>query len=163
MYKRNYDLLTLDKAINHIDQPESTHSLLQDLFPAHLVLERNAEVRMLSLLDTSIPRTLAQQRFTKNEWSLLTLLLNYHPHYVPHEVFLSGITLLSPDDCRRHLQKARLQGSNAIVQELKPVYRALSGVRTKLKKLYPEMKVSLIRSVGYALTLAPDDNDLGEL
>jgi hypothetical protein len=131
----------------------SPELLTQDLLPADLTLERNEEVRMLSLLSTKKPRTLAQQRFTKNEWSLLTHLLTYYPHYVPHAILLAELTSLSPDACQQHLHKARMQGQHAIVQELKPVYRALSGIRTKLKKLYPELKISLVRNEGYALTL----------
>jgi hypothetical protein len=99
---------------------------------------------------------LAQQRFTKNEWSLLTHLLDYYPFYVPHELLLSELTCLSPDDCRQLLHQVRLHGANAIVQELKPVYRAVSGIRAKLKKLYPGLTISLIRNVGYALTQAPE-------
>jgi len=117
------------------------------------MLEKNEEVRMLSLISTSNPRTLTQQRFTKNEWSLLTHLIDYYPYYVPHEILLAELTLLSPDDCRLLLQKVRMQGQHTIVQELKPVYRALSGIRTKLQKLYPELKVSLVRNAGYALSL----------
>lgn len=150
-----------DITIRKIDQPSFTLRL-QDQFPTHLTLERNTEVRMLSLLSTDRPHTHAQQRFTKNEWSLLTHLLDYYPYYVPHEILLAELTLLSPNDCRQLLQRARLRGSNAIVQELKPVYRALSGMRAKLKKLYPELKVSLVRNVGYALTLTPEYDALEE-
>lgn len=129
---------------------------LQDLLPANLRLEWNPEIRMLTLFSIDSPPSFFQQRFTRNEWILLANILHYYPHYAPYELLLAAFTLLSPDDCRRHLREARMLGSKAVVQELKPVYRALSGVRIKLKKLYPRLKISLVRNAGYALTLAPE-------
>jgi hypothetical protein len=147
--------------ISKIDRVSLTLRV-QDQLPVNLTLERNDEIRTLSLLSADEPRTLAQQRFTKNEWSLLMPLLDYYPYYVPHELLLSVLTSLSPDDCRQLLDRVRLRGSDAIVQELKPVYRALSGTRAKLKRLHPGLTISLIRTVGYALTLAPEYSILKE-
>ena len=127
-----------------------------DLFPPDLQLEWNTESRILSLLNVREPCIQAQQQFTRNEWLLLMSLIECYPHYTPHEMLLAELTLISYDDWRKRLQKIRQVQPEAIIQELKPVYRALSGVRTKLKKFYPQLKISLVRNMGYALSLAPD-------
>jgi hypothetical protein len=129
-----------------------------DLFPAEIRLEWNTEYRVLSLLNTRETRILTQQHFTKNESLLLDILIQCYPHYAPHEMLLAQLTSLSDDDWRQRLQKIRLLQPDALVRELKPVYRALSGVRVKLKKLYPRLKISLVRNMGYVLTLAPEIN-----
>ncbi len=73
-------------------------------------------------------------------------------------ILLAELTLLSPNVCRQLLQEMRLQGPNVVVHELKPVYRALSSVRAKLNKLYPRLRISLVRNMGYTLTLAPEED-----
>ena len=74
-------------------------------------------------------------------------------------MLLAELTLLSCDDWRQQLQRIREVQPEAIVQELKPVYRALSGVRIKLKKLYPQLKISLVRNMGYIFSLEADGKD----
>lgn len=133
-------------------------SVLQGLLPASCKLELNTKTRMLSLLSTDHPHILAQEQFTKTEWIILLTLLRSYPHYAPHEILLASITLLSPTDCRKRLQEAQQAGSKIFKQELKPVYRALSGIRAKLDKLHPSLKISLIRDVGYALTSSQNKN-----
>jgi|SRR5713226_4392533 hypothetical protein len=130
-----------------------------ELFPSDLQLEWNTEGRILSLLSVREPRILAQQQFTRNEWLLLMSLMQCYPHYAPHEMLLAELTLVSCDDWRRQLQKIRQVQPEAIIQELKPVYRALSGVRIKLKKLYPQLKISLVRNMGYILSLSSEIMD----
>ncbi len=127
-------------------------SIVQSLLPSDYKLELNAKARMLSLLNTHAPHILAQQQFTRNEWSLLLTLLASYPYYAPHEVLLASLTSLSPADCRERLQEAQQLGSKAFKQELKSVHRALSGIRAKLDKLYPPLKISPIREVEYVLT-----------
>jgi hypothetical protein len=127
-------------------------SVLHSLPPPDYKLELNAQARMLSLLRTHAPHILAQQQFTRNEWSLLLTLLASYPYYAPHEVLLASLTSLSSIDCHKRLQEAQKSGSQALKQELKPVHRALSGIRAKLNKLYPPLKISPIREVGYVLT-----------
>lgn len=127
-------------------------AILPDLLPRTHVLELNADIRTVSLLNKDSPHIIAQQRFTKNEWSILMLLFKSYPHYAPYEMLLASVTLLSPDDCRKSIQKAQESGSQALKQELKPVYRAISGIRAKLNHLSSCLKVSLIRDLGYALT-----------
>ena len=127
-------------------------AILQDLLPRTYKLELNAKTRMVSLLSADTPHIIAQQRFTKNEWSILIVLFMSYPHYAPYEMLLASVTSLSPADCRKRIQKAQLSGSQELKRELKPVYRAVSGVRIKLSDLSPSLKVSLIRDLGYALT-----------
>ncbi|HTK10958.1 MAG TPA: hypothetical protein VL485_27545 [Ktedonobacteraceae bacterium] len=134
---------------------ESTKIPFCDLFPPDLQLEWNTESRILSLLNIREPHILAQQQFTRNEWLLLMSLIKCYPHYTPHEMLLAELTLLSYDDWCQRLQKIRQVQPESIIQELKPVYRALSGVRTKLKKFYPQLKILLVRNMGYAISLAP--------
>ena len=43
-------------------------------------------------------------------------------------------------------------GMKELKRELKPVHRALYGIRAKLRDFSPDLKISLIRSLGYALT-----------
>jgi hypothetical protein len=127
-------------------------SVLQALLPSDYKLELNATARMLSLLSTHAPHILAQQQFTRNEWSILLTILASYPYYAPHEILLASLTSLSSIDCHKRLQEAQESGSKALKQELKPVHRALSGIRAKLDNLYPPLKISPIREVGYVLT-----------
>jgi hypothetical protein len=60
-------------------------SILQILSPTNCKLEWNGKARMLNLLSTDPPHILAQQQFTKNEWSILITLLEFYPYYAPHE------------------------------------------------------------------------------
>ncbi len=133
-------------------------SVLQSLLPSDYKLELNAKSRMLSLLNTHTPHILAQQQFTKNEWNVLLTLLSSYPYYAPYEVLLASLTSLSPAGCRKRLQEAQQSGAKILKRELKPVHRALSGVRAKLNNLYPRLKISPIRDVGYALTSSQNKN-----
>lgn len=129
-------------------------SVLQNLLPAIYKLELNEKTRILNLLSTDSPHVLAQQQLTRNEWSIFITLLVSYPHYAPHELLLASLTLLSPGDCRKLLQEAGQVGQKTLKRELKPVHRALSGLRAKLNKLSPDLKISLVRDLGYALTSA---------
>lgn len=131
----------------------STKLPFYDLFPEGLQLEWNSERRILSLLSVQELRILAQQQFTRNEWLLLMSLIQCYPHYAPHEMLLAELTLLSSEDWRQRLQRIREVQPETIIHELKPVYRALSGTRIKLKKLYPQLKISLVRNMGYIFSL----------
>ena len=127
-----------------------------NLFPADLQLAWNMEDRILSLISVHEPRIIAQQQFTRNEWLLLMSLVEFYPQYAPHEMLLAELTLVSCDEWRLQLQKIRQVQPEAVIQELRPVYRALSGVRSKLKKFYPKLRISLVRNLGYVFSLAPE-------
>ncbi len=130
-------------------------NMLQDLLPPDLKLLLNVETRTLSLLCISSSSILVQKQLTRNEWSLFTVLVTNHPHYAPYEVLLASLTSLSPDACRVQLHKAQREGAVALTQELKPVYRALSSLRIKLKAIYPPLKIYHIRDTGYGFAVAP--------
>ncbi len=134
-------------------------SILQNLLPASCKLELSEKTRILNLLSTDSPHILAQQQLTKNEWSIFITLLVSYPHYAPHETLLASLTLLSPGDCRKILQEAEQVGPKTLKRELKPVHRALSGLRAKLNNLSPYLKISLICDLGYALIRA-ENKDL---
>ena len=104
-------------------------SILQNLLPASCKLELSEKTRILNLLSADAPHILA------------------------------SLTLLSPGDCRKMLQEAEQVGPKTLKRELKPVHRALCGLRAKLNNLSPYLKISLIRDLGYALIRA-ENKDL---
>ncbi len=124
------------------------------LLPHGYQLELHESTRVISILDTVNPHIMAQQQLTKNEWAVFITLFSSHPHYAPYEALLASITSLSLDDCRIRLLNAQQQGAEALKSELKPVHRALSGIRTKLNALSPHLKVSIVRNLGYSLITA---------
>ncbi len=153
MYKIHHD--TFPQQAKTISSAEM---FCRDLLRTDSVLNINEECRILSLLRTQFPSVLAQQRFTKNEWTLLMTLLNHYPFYAPHEVLLASLTSLSSTECRERLQEAQSFGSVAVTRELKPVYRALSAARVKLAKLCPYLKISIVRDAGYVITAAQQED-----
>lgn len=149
--------MSLDDTTPLYVQMSVAESTLQNLLTEDGKVELNAQTRMLSLLSTETPHILAQQRFTSNEWKVFIILLTSHPYYAPYEIIMAGITLLSPSTCRKRLQDAQQLDPKMLQRELKPIHRALAGVRLKLKDLAPHLKVSLIRELGYALVTSSDN------
>lgn len=130
---------------------------LQRLLPIKCKLELNEDLHLLSLLRIDTPRILAQEQFTRNEWCILLTILTSYPYYAPYEILLASLTTLTPAECHKRLQEAQWLGSKAMKQELKPAHRAISGIRNKLANFCPCLKISLIRDLGYALTISPDN------
>jgi hypothetical protein len=128
------------------------NSTSEDLFSGRYRLELNPTVRLLNILSLDTPHVIAQQQFTKNEWSIFLTLLSNYPHYASLENLLASLTLLSLEDCRTRIQVAQIEGSQALKRELKPVHRAISGIRTKFKQISPQLQISFIHDVGYILT-----------
>lgn len=141
-----------DQTVKQNQSPIS--NLLLDCLSTDSRLEVNAEIRMVSLLNAHCPQILAQQQFSRNEWILLMTLLHSYPYYAPYETLLSELTALSHVSCCQRLQEAQFLGIEAVKRELKPVYRALSGVRVKLNRLCPELQISLIRGAGYVIAIS---------
>jgi hypothetical protein len=131
---------------------------LHHLLPIGYKLELHSPTRTVSILSTTTLSLLNQQQFTKNEWSVFQTLLSFYPHYAPHEALLASVTLLSIDDCRRHLHQAQQAGPQQLKNELKPVYRAQLGIRTKLQHLSPYLKIALVRNLGYMLTTIANES-----
>ena len=140
------------------DEERPIEAISGTLLPAEYKLEINDAIRMVSLLSVSSPSIVAQQQFTKNEWRIFMTLLGSCPHYVSYAALLASITTLSLQDCDKRLWEAQRQGSYELKRELKPVHRALSGIRAKLNKLSPSLKISLIRNLGYSLTTSQEWN-----
>lgn len=130
--------------------------ILQDLLPSDLKLLMDAGTRILSLFDIEKGEIVVQKRLTRNEWTLLMVFEKNHPRYAPNELLLASLTSLSPDMCRKRLHEAQEKSQKTVNQELKPVYRALTGLRKKLKSVYPQLDISLLRGVGYVLRVARD-------
>jgi hypothetical protein len=145
-----------DDTSSQIDQQSVAEALLQSLLPVNYKLEFNADLHILSLLHIDTPRILAQEQFTRNEWSILLAILSSYPYYTSYETLLASITSLTPVYCRKRLQEVQQLGSKAMKQELKPVHRAISSTRNKLYNVCPFLKISLIRELGYNLTISPD-------
>jgi hypothetical protein len=134
-------------------------TLLLMLSLGNVVLKLDSEARVMALFQTQIPQTLTLQQFTRNEWAFFGTLLRCFPYYAPYEMLLADLTSLSCDDCRSRLQVFRSQGAKAIGRELKPIYRALYGVRIKLNKICPQIKISLVRDSGYVLIFLTNQQD----
>ena len=117
---------------------------LQGLLPPNQKLQINEEARVVNILSIEPPEILAQQRFTRNEWCILVVLLTSYPYYAPFEELLVCLTLLSLADCRKRIQEMQESGSQELNWELKPVQRAISSIRTKLRHLTPSLKISFI-------------------
>ena len=133
--------------------PSIPETLLRALSPGNMVLKLDSDARVMALLQTQVPQTLKLQQFTRNEWIFFGTLLRCFPYYAPYEMLLADLTSLSCDACRHRLQEVQPQGAKAIGRELKPIYRALYGVRAKLNKICPHIKISLVRDAGYVLTV----------
>jgi len=140
------------------DTSASNKNALHHLLPVGYKLELHAPTRTVCVLSTATSSLLNQQQFTKNEWSVLQTLLSFYPHYAPHEALLASVTLLSIDDCRRHLYEAQQAGPQELKNELRPLYRALFGIRTKLQDLSSYLRVALVRNLGYMLTTSENES-----
>ncbi len=106
-----------------------THLSLPGLLPADLRLAFNLETRTLSLL-TDGPTLMMEQQLSGNELHLLVPLLESYPHY-----------------CRQRLQEALSRGTWQ--QELRPLRRALSSLRSKLEHF--DLGISTVRESGCSL------------
>jgi hypothetical protein len=128
------------------------HLSLEDLLPPGNKLVLNRQTRTLLLLAEG-PCLLIEQQFSVNELYVLIPMLELFPHYCPYEVLLShisgnAVTPASIDYYRRCLQEAQDRGTWQ--QELRPIRRALSSLRTKLHHF--GLEVSNVRERGCSLT-----------
>ncbi len=155
--------MTTKSHILDINVRDITNVLPKDSLPGSYQLELNADIRVISLLELDNPHILAQQQFTKNEWSLLTTLLVNCPRFVSLDALLASITSLSPAECSRRIQIAQAKSFLTLKRELKPVHRALSGIRSKLKSLLPQLKIISLHETGYMIVFdEPEHDDLSD-
>lgn len=137
------------------DAVKTSHFSLSGLLPADHILALNVETRTLSLLSHG-PSLLTVQQLSVNELHMILPILEYFPHYCPYEVLLahvssSVVTDASIARCRQRLQEAQARGQWQ--QELRPIRRALSSLRTKLHHFH--LEISNIRERGCNLTNLP--------
>jgi hypothetical protein len=128
-----------------------SHLSLPDLLPPGQTLALNLETRTLSLL-TEGPTLIMEQQFSFNELRMFVSLLEFYPHYCPYEVLLAYIssnvvTEASIAHCRQRLQEALSRGTWQ--QELRPIRRALSSLRSKLEHF--DLGISNVRERGCSL------------
>lgn len=129
-----------------------SHFTLQGLLPPDYQLALNMEIRTLLLLAEG-PKLLCEQQFSANELSVLIPILESFPHYCPYEVLLShifsdSVTTATIARSRQRLQEAQRHGTWP--QELRPIRRALSSLRTKLHSF--DLEISTLRERGCSLT-----------
>ncbi|HEY3991763.1 MAG TPA: hypothetical protein VGM01_02680 [Ktedonobacteraceae bacterium] len=144
--------------MNKLESEQIIYFDLQGALPAKHTLALSTGLCTLSYLsvdDKQQPRILAQQQFTQSELSLLRPLLEYYPHYCPHEVmfanFYNGaVTEHTIARARDRLQEAVEYGTWD--HEMRPVRNVLSRARFKLKDF--SMDVLSILETGYMLLLS---------
>jgi hypothetical protein len=129
-----------------------SHFSLHGYLPMGQTLVLNLEIHTMSLLSDG-PTLIVEQQLSANEMHLIVPILESFPHYCPYEVLLSHITTntvteVSVERCRQRLQEAQARGGWE--QELRPVRRALSSLRTKLLRF--DLGISNIRERGCSLT-----------
>ena len=128
-----------------------SHLSLPGLLPIGHTLALNLETRTLSLLSDG-PQLITQQQFSDNEMRLVVPILGSYPHYCPYEVLLAHfssnvVTEASIAHCRQYLQEALSRGTWQ--QELRPIRRALSSLRSKLEHF--DLGISNVRERGCSL------------
>jgi hypothetical protein len=136
----------------HNEESGISHFSLQGLIPKGQTLVLNPETRTVSLLSDG-PLLIVEQQLSANEMYMFVPILKSFPHYCPYEVLLSHIstktvTLASIERCRQRLQEA--QASGKWQQELRPIRRALSSLRNKLRSF--DLGISNVRERGCSLT-----------
>jgi len=128
------------------------HFSLRGLLPTGLTLALNLETRTLSLLADG-PQLISEDHFSASEMGLIVPILEAYPYYCPYEVLLAHISSKHVDPslierCRHRLLEAQLNGTWQ--QEMRPVRRALSSLRSKLHSFH--LEVSTVRERGCNLT-----------
>lgn len=143
------EALMLTKRIDH----EVKYFPLPGLLPKGQLLALHLELRTLSLLCDG-PRLLKQQQFSESELRVILPLLEAYPYYSPYEVLVAHVstrvvTASLITECHQRLQEAHQR--KTLRQELKPVRRAISSLRTKLHHF--QLEISVVREEGCNLTL----------
>ncbi len=128
-----------------------SHVFLPDLLSSGQTLALNLETRTLSLL-TDGPLLILERQFSANEIRVFVPIVETYPHYCPYEVLLAhlyskSVSTATVAHCRQRLQEAEAQGVRQ--QELRPIRRALSSLRTKLR--YFDLGISNVREMGCSL------------
>lgn len=137
----------------NIDETKQVlHFHLPELMPEAQKFALNLEIRTLSLL-TDGPQLIAEQQLSIGELRMIVPIFEFFPYYCPYEVLFAYLTsdVITPtiiDHCQKYLQEAQSHGNWQ--QELRPVRRAISTLRSKLDCF--QLRISTVRDLGYALT-----------
>lgn len=128
------------------------HFSLPALLPANHLLVLNIKTRTLSLLADG-PLIIKQHQLTDNEMRVIMPILEFFPHYCPYEVLLSSlastpVTSTSINRWRQRLEEA--QNQKNWHQELRPLRRTLSSLRSKLHLF--NLEIPTVRERGCSLT-----------
>lgn len=128
-----------------------SHLSLPDLLPLGQTLALNLEARTLSLLSDG-PMLMLEEHLSVNEMRVLVPLVETYPYYCPYEVLLAhlysnSVSEASIAHCRQRLQEAEERG--IWQQELRPIRRALSSLRSKLRHF--GLGISNVRERGSSL------------
>lgn len=128
------------------------HFALHGLLPQGCTLALHAETRTLSLMADG-PRLLRQQTFSDNEMRIIIPILQAFPRYCPYEILLANLTSDAVDAAAirrsQHFLK-EAQSNGTWHQELRPIRRALSSLRSKLHLFH--LEISTVRERGCSLT-----------
>lgn len=141
-------------SLKHHKAKEETripHFSLPTLLPGGQTLALNLETRTLSLLGDG-PQLLMEQQFSFNELCVIVPILKSYPYYCPYEELLAHIssnlvTQATIERCSQRLEEAQDRGT--LQEELRPIRRALSSIRTKLQCF--NMGISNVRERGCGL------------
>ena len=129
-----------------------SHFSLLNLLPPGHTLVLNLKTRTLSLLREG-PVQVMEQQLSVNEMRVFVPILEAFPHCCPYEVLLANLALNTVSSVAVTRSRQRLQEAMELgtwQQELRPIRRALSSLRSKLYSL--DLEISTVRERGCSLT-----------
>lgn len=118
------------------------------LAPGH-TLDGDEQTGLLSLLASSPgrPRLVAQERLTRNEWRVLTALVEAYPGYASYASLLALLTSSDEQMCQQRLRAARTHGNDALKRVLRPLRKVLASLHPKLNHV--GLMVASVQWLGY--------------
>jgi hypothetical protein len=129
--------LTIERALRH-------------MLPEHVMLFVHAEKCAFALFWGPDAPENGIEFFIPTEWTILLVLADAYPYYAPYEWLFKQLSSYPVDQARELLHAAA--SSTDRNRLLKPVHRALSGLRKKLQQLHPHLNISHVYETGYALS-----------
>jgi hypothetical protein len=122
--------------------------VLRHLLPDSITPLVHPEKRAIAVFGEEHPQN-TMEFFTPTEWALLLVLAEAYPQYAPYEWLLQGLYSYSLEQARQMV----LAASSARARHglLKPIHRALSHLRSKLRALHANVNISHVYEAGYAL------------
>lgn len=138
---------------NQERKENSRHFSLPGLLSVDYRLVLNIKTNTLSLLADG-PLLVQQQQLSEVEKRALLPILNAFPRACPYVVLLANISSANAPSTsigywQQRLEEAQSQGTWQ--RELKPLRRALSSLRQKLRTFH--LEISTVREMGYSITM----------